>query len=94
MESTHATLIADYLKDDLQPLIEAVLSQQGRVLISWEHKRIPDLVAMLPDPPLCPPEWPDDRFDLVWLLDRDETDWNFTQVPQLLLAGDRAEPIT
>ena len=42
-----------------------------------------------------PQTWPGDRFDLVWVFD-----WNagaesytFTQVPQLLLAGDSPDPI-
>jgi hypothetical protein len=44
----------------------------------------------------CPHEWPDDRFDIVWTLDRsDDTGapWTFTQAPQRLFAYDRDEPI-
>ena len=89
-----ATLITDYLKDDLQPLMQAVLSQHGAVLISWEHKRIPDLVSLLPNAPQHPAVWPEDRFDLLWLFDRTDQGWEFSQLPQLLLAGDNAEPIT
>jgi hypothetical protein len=92
-EERQTALITDHLKDDLQPLMQDVLSRQGTVLISWEHKRIPDLVSLLPNPPLCPRVWPDDRFDLVWVFDREEQGWRFTQVPQLLLAGDRPDPI-
>ena len=40
-----------------------------------------------------PQEWPDDRFDVVWTFTRDGTGWRFAQVPQLLLAGDRPDPI-
>jgi hypothetical protein len=92
-EDRQAALITDHPKDGLQPLVEDVLSQQGTILISWEHQRIPDVVRLLPNPPSCPHVWPDDRFDLVWVFDYDDQGWRFTQVPQLLLAGDRADPI-
>ena len=43
----------------------------------------------------CPRHWPDDRFDVVWVLDQagDGAPWTFAQVPQRLLAGDRARAI-
>jgi len=43
-----------------------------------------------------PQTWPDDRFDLVWVFEPAPTPGGFRlhQVPQLLLAGDRAYPIT
>src|SRR6202034_341889 len=50
-----------HLRDDLQPLMDEVLSQEGTVLVSWEHKGIPTLVAMLPGAPPVPQDWPDDR---------------------------------
>jgi hypothetical protein len=37
---------------------------------------------------------PDDRFDVVWLFDRTDTGWSFSQLPQLLLSGDSANPIS
>ncbi len=39
-----------------------------------------------------PSQWPGDRYDLVWVFDRPSGSGPitaFTQVPQLLLAGDR-----
>jgi hypothetical protein len=43
----------------------------------------------------CPHEWPEDRFDVVWVLDRadDAGPWTFSQVAQQLFAHDRPEPI-
>jgi hypothetical protein len=42
----------------------------------------------------CPQKWPDTRFDLVWVLDRQPSGhWTFAQVPQMLLSGDSAMPI-
>ncbi|MDR5818738.1 hypothetical protein QCE62_34500 [Caballeronia sp. LZ033] len=45
---------------------------------------------------VCPSSWPGDRFDLVWVLDRTNGTgpWSFSQVPQLLLAGDQASVIS
>lgn len=70
-----------------------LLRRDGVVLIAWEHEHIPALVAAMPSPPAIPQRWPDDRFDLVWVFDADGNGgWRFTQVPQLLLAGDVAAP--
>jgi broad specificity phosphatase PhoE len=92
-QSEAVALVTTHLKDDLQPLMEDVLSREGPVLVAWEHKLIPALVGRLPNPPHVPHDWPDDRFDVVWLFDRTDTGWSFSQIPQLLLAGDRADPI-
>ncbi len=40
-----------------------------------------------------PQTWPDDRFDIVWVFERADGGWSFTQVPQLLLAGDSVDVI-
>jgi hypothetical protein len=93
-ETEAVALVTTHLKDDLQPLMEDVLSRQGSVLVAWEHKLIPALVGLLPNPPGVPSDWPDDRFDVVWLFDRSETGWSFSQLPQLLLSGDSAIPIS
>jgi hypothetical protein len=93
-EAAAVALITTHLRDDLQPLMADVLSRQGPVLVAWEHKRIPELAGLLPGPPGVPSDWPDDRFDVVWLFDRTDTGWSFSQLPQLLLSGDRADPIS
>jgi broad specificity phosphatase PhoE len=93
-ETEQVALITTHLKDDLQALMDDVLSRDGPVLVAWEHKRIPELVGLLPKPPRVPSNWPDDRFDLVWLFVRTDTDWSFSQLPQLLLSGDSADPIS
>jgi hypothetical protein len=72
-------------------LAEAVLAcGDGPVLIAWEHNALPRIPSLLAGPTLCcPAEWPADRFDLAWVLDRDAGGaWRFAQVPQLLLGGD------
>lgn len=76
-------------------LAARAMACDGPVLIAWAHGEIPDIVkglslskkaaAMVPD------EWPDARFDLVWVFDLDPTsqDYRFSQQPQLLLSGDK-----
>ncbi len=65
------------------------------VLICWAHGEIPDIVKGLAlskkTAATVPEEWPDARFDLVWVFDLDPTsqDDGFSQQPQLLLSGDR-----
>ena len=72
-------------------LAHAVLRLQGPVLIAWSHGHIPKMAgAICPGLPI-PFEWPEDRFDLVWVFDRGSKKTTFKQVPQLLLAGDEAE---
>jgi hypothetical protein len=63
-------------------------------VVSWQHEEIPAIVnGLAAVHPAAPAAWPDDRYDLVWVFTRDTTGWRFSQVPQLLLAGDRPDPI-
>jgi len=66
----------------------------GCVLVSWEHKAIMALATLLlgsnASLPMC---WPEDRYDLVWAFRKKRGGWQMTQIPQLLLAGDRRDPI-
>jgi broad specificity phosphatase PhoE len=84
--------VTEHLKDHVEAVMQDALQREGIVLISWEHKRIPDLVAELPGAPAVP-DWPDDRFDIAWVLDRTLQGWMFRQVPQLVLSGDSSEPV-
>ena len=80
-------------------MADAALACQGVVLIAWQHQCIPDMAdhflkqtgtpaGSFP----IPQKWCGDRYDLVWVFDRHEGSGpikHFTQVPQLLLAGDK-----
>jgi hypothetical protein len=70
-------------------LLAAVESSAGTVLVCRSHKLIANilhgLAGELPD---LPYNWPQNRFDLVWVLDRAGSGWSFYQVGQLLLPGD------
>jgi hypothetical protein len=61
--------------------------RDGAVLVAWEHKHLPLIAAHLT--PSAPKTWPGDRFDVVWVFDRDGSgSYRFLQVAQKLLAGD------
>jgi hypothetical protein len=83
-------------KGDEEALAASAAACEGVVLICWEHQSITAIVSHLPlSPGTTPPAgWPDDaqgqgRFDLVWVFDLQESGaYDFTQVPQCLLAGD------
>jgi len=85
------SLNTNFLKGDEANMVKDAISQNGVVLICWEHQAIPDIANnILGNTTTVPQKWPGDRFDLVWVFDLDASTggYNFTQVPQLLLAGD------
>ena len=86
-----------FVQDDLDDLVNAILACDGHVVVAWEHKRIP-LIAnrLIGDASTVPQVWPDERYDLVWVVEPDPSSGRLglRQLPQLLLAGDRAELIS
>ncbi|MEK6383084.1 MAG: phosphoglycerate mutase family protein [Paraburkholderia tropica] len=92
-ETSRVNYVTTYLKDDGRALMTDVLTRAGVVLIAWEHKVLPSLIGHIPHAPIAPETWPDDRFDMVWIFDRAGGTWSFSQLPQLLLAGDSTAPI-
>ncbi|MDR6445188.1 phosphoglycerate mutase family protein [Paraburkholderia sp. 22099] len=92
-QTSRVKYVTAHQKDDGPALMRDVLAQPGIVLIAWEHKVLPSLIEHLPRAPAVPAIWPSDRFDMIWILDRLPDGWSFSQVPQLLLPGDSAEPI-
>ena len=85
-----------YPKGEEAALAAAAVKEATPVLIAWEHEAIPDIVnRIVGNTTTCPQEWPDDRFDVVWILERSEPaqPWVFSQAPQRLLSGDRDDVI-
>jgi hypothetical protein len=68
----------------------AAMACDGVVLIAWQHEDIPTIAdAILGKTGVVPSKWPGDRFDIVWVFDLQANgQYSFSQVPQMLLAGD------
>ena len=80
---------------DEKHLAHELAAGSGVSVVSWHHEGITTLVGHLGEVEPAPPsEWPDDRFDMVWVFSRDGQAWRFDQVPQLLVSGDLPYPIT
>ena len=79
-------------EDEEAALAAAVLAAPSPVLIVWHHGAYPRLAKDIAGGRIgCPGHWPDDRFDVVWILERDGAHggaWSFSQVAQCLLPGD------
>lgn len=87
---------ADYQRSQLVSMVEDVFSHKGVVLICWQREYIPDIAALiLGKKNLAPSDWPEDRFDMIWVFDLhgSSSTYRFRQVPQQLLAGDSIIPI-
>ena len=76
-------------------LVEEALKRSGAVLIAWSHEHITAIVEAIPDANVeVPSAWPDSRFDVIWAFEHRQGKWKFSQVPQVLLAGDLPEAIS
>jgi len=85
-----------FRKEEVDQLVQAVRGIDGIVLIAWEHHLIPSITNMLlGDTSSAPQVWPDDRYDVVWVIEyaAPGSRGAFRQVPEMLLAGDRPQPI-
>ena len=83
-------ICSDWTKGQEAELCREVLTQNGTVLISWQHERIPAIAAAIPGGNIpATQSWADERFDLVWVFDllADGT-YRFQEVRQALLSND------
>ena len=87
--------VRTFLKGQEAELVAAAKQAEAPVLISWQHEAIPGIAGLIwSGAEGVPSKWPDDRFDLVWVLDLQAPGaWSFTQVPELVMPGDSAAPI-
>jgi broad specificity phosphatase PhoE len=95
----HIEPVTKYGLGDELPMLEEVRKLTGVVLISWEHKKIGEV--MLPELskgqslPHLPVKWDGKRFDVVLRFDRAQgaAQWSFRQLFPRLLAGDSDVPM-
>ena len=81
----------EFPRSDFELMLEEVYTCKGVVLICWQREYIPVIaLKILDNKKVVPPDWPEDRYDMVWVFDHDSTsgEYRFKQVPQKLLAGD------
>ena len=76
-----------------EDLVKEVLGRPESTLIVWHHGTMAKLVRHFPivNSDEIPKHWPDERFDLIWVLVRQpgaELKYRFVVVPQMLLADD------
>ncbi len=88
-----AELNRDYYEGQEKELVQKAVAARGTVLIAWKHNTMQVIANAILGNTSAPQYWPLDRFDVVWVFDRRGNVWTFTQVPQLLLAGDRPDVI-
>ena len=91
----HVQVDTRFAKGQTADLAAALAGVRGPVLVAWQCEEIAAIIAHLGTvDPTPPASWPGDRFDVVYVLTRNSNGWIFTQVPQMLLAGDSPTPIT
>jgi len=81
-------------RGDEAAMAAEVLASEEPVLIVWDHGHIPVLAREFPLAPDVdvPSAWPEDRYDLVWILAPAEAGYQLSIVAQDLLAGDSPAP--
>jgi len=88
---------SNFPRNEYQSMIDEAVMCEGVVLICWQREYIPDIASyILGDNKIAPTNWPENCFDVIWVfdLDRAEGKYTFAQVPQKLLGGDLASPLT
>ena len=83
---------SDFPRFAVDKLLADVFRRKGVVLICWQREYIPKIAAsIMGSDGIVPAEWPEGRFDVVWIFDRSRSSarYRFHQVPQRLLMGDQ-----
>jgi hypothetical protein len=60
----------------------------GVTLVCWEHGRLPTIAMAIAPQAKIPSPWPGDCFDIVWSFVYTDGQYEFSQIPQMLLAHD------
>lgn len=77
-----------YAVGEESQLVQTIVdTQSGVVLISWEHNHIPIIAKALGSG--APQSWPAACFDAVWVLTKAGDAYDFCEIRQAVLDGDR-----
>lgn len=78
------------IPDGYTELVEEIQTSGEPTLVVWHHGSIPDFIAgfAVSNADDIPDTWPEDRFDLVWVLSPNDDAYTWAAVPQGLLKGD------
>jgi hypothetical protein len=94
-EQLRLPITSEFAQGQEQQLADRLVrSCSGVVLICWEHSHIPVIASSLPvvSGTAMPRKWPGDRYDVIWSFTlapgSGPVRYTFSQIPQLLLAGD------
>lgn len=81
------------LPDTYSALVSTIESSEGASLVVWHHGHLPEFVSTfaIKNADEVPSIWPEERFDLVWVLHPEGDQYVWSDIPQDLLEGD-AEP--
>jgi len=60
------TVNSEYDEDDYKKIGKALLNENGTIIIVWEHKNIPPILAYLGVNGYL--NWPDNDFDSIWIV--------------------------
>lgn len=84
------TIEAEQVPDDYAHLVDELTASGEPALVVWHHGSVPSFVRAFPlsNPEQVPDEWPEDRFDLIWVLVGSGEDYTWHQAYQGLLKGD------
>jgi hypothetical protein len=79
---------------DVKSIAKAAKSAGDVVLVSWKHEDILAIAQRLAPAALLPKKWPGNRFDMVWVFELNaQGDYDFLQVPELVLPTDDPSPM-
>jgi hypothetical protein len=84
----------DYPHGHEHHLATHIMGQGNDTLVVWHHGEIPAAIGEFPivNKSDIPSAWPEERFDLVWVLSRDadSSQYTFSELNQRLLDGDKS----
>lgn len=81
----------DFTHKDAAAAATSILGDDRDALVVWHHGSMPNLLSHFPiaNAGDVPSAWPEDRFDLVWILTSDgHGHYTFSSQPQDLLSDD------